>query len=80
MRYYLITIQFNREAGAENRTVPRAFDTRDDAEQAFHEQVAKDMKNDTLGWSLNVVINDTGYAELTKKWVRPIQTEVATEE
>lgn len=70
MKFYLTTIQYNKEAHAENRTVPRVFETLDNAEQAFHEQVGKDMKNATLGGSLNYVTNSLGgvYPNLNKQW------------
>lgn len=81
MRYYLVTIQYNREAQAENRTVPKAFDSLNDAEAEFHSQVAKDMKNSILGWSLNMVINDDGGVYLQKKYVaEPLPIEEPTEE
>lgn len=78
MRYYLLTIQYNRNAEAENRTVPKAFDTLNDAEAEFHSQVAKDMRNATLGWSLNMVINSDGGVYLQKKYIAeplPVETE-----
>ena len=70
MKYYLITIQYNQESKAENRTVPRMYTDLADAEADFYEQVGKDMKNSTLGGSLNLVINSEGgvYPNLNKKW------------
>ena len=72
MRFYLITIQYNAEAGAENRSVPKAFDSLDDAFAEFHSQVSKDMRNATLGWSLNMIVNSEGgtYEKYTEKWTR----------
>ena len=69
MRFYLLTIQYNREAEAENRTAPKAFDSLKDAKAEFHAQVAKDMKNTTLGWSLNMVINSDGGIYEQEKYV-----------
>lgn len=70
MKFYLITIQYNKEAHAENRSVPKMYETLEQAEADFYEQVGKDMKNAKLGGSLNMVINSEGgvYAELNKKW------------
>lgn len=68
MRYYLLTIQYNKEAQAENRTVPKAFDSLDDAMAEFHTQMGKDMKNKTLGWALSMVINSDGGIHASEKW------------
>lgn len=70
MKYYLTTIQYNKVAKAENRTVPKVYTSLEKAEADFHEQVAKDMKNTTLGGSLNYVTNSDGgiYPTLNKKW------------
>lgn len=70
MKFYLTTIQYNKEAKAENRTVPKKYNSLEGAEADFHEQVAKDMKNATLGGSLNYVTNSEGgvYPNLNKKW------------
>lgn len=70
MRFYLTTIQYNKVAKAENRTVPKAYDDLAKAEADFYEQVGKDMKNAVLGGSLNYVTNSEGgvYPDLNKKW------------
>lgn len=68
MRFYLITIQYNKEAKAENRTVPKAYDDLAKAEADFYEQVGKDMKNAVLGGSLNMVINSSGGVHMVKQW------------
>lgn len=70
MKYYLFTVQYNKEKKAENRPQPKAFDNMFDAEAAFHSQVAEDMKNKTLGGSVNKILNDMGseYEGLTKRW------------
>lgn len=70
MKYYLTTIQYNKEAKAENRTVPKMYTELEKAEADFYEQVDKDMKNEKLGGSLNYVTNSEGgiYPELNKKW------------
>lgn len=52
MRFYVHAIQFNKEAQAENRTVPKACDTLNEALTAYHDQLTRDHKNKTLGWSM----------------------------
>ena len=80
MRFYVLAVQYNREAQAENRTVPKAFDNRNEAIAEFHSQLAKDMKNTTLGWSLCMVINDAMGIEAKEKYVAdPVVEEAATE-
>lgn len=68
MRYYLITIQYNKDKDAENRTIPKAYDTKDEAIAAFHKQMGADMTNPTLGWALNMVINSEGGIIKNEKW------------
>ena len=80
MRYYLVTIQYNKESQAENRTVPKAFDTMDEAIAEFHVQMGKDMKNATLGWALSIVFDSNGGIVRDEKWVAPIEVEPQTEE
>lgn len=69
MRYYVFSVQYNKEAEAENRTVPKAFDSLNEAIAEFHTQMAKDMKNTTLGWSLCMVINSDGGIHASEKYV-----------
>lgn len=82
MRYYVIAVQYNRVAEAENRTVPKAYDTFDDAVAEWHRQMANDMKNDTLGWSLCIVLDSNGKMLQREKWTRPVEVveEVPEEE
>lgn len=70
MKYYLTTIQYNKEAKAENRTVPKMYTELEKAEADFYAQVGADMKNEKLGGSLNYVTNSEGgqYPSLNKKW------------
>lgn len=73
MRYYVLSIQYNRVAQAENRTVPKAFDKRENAIKEFHSQMAKDIDNDTLGWSFCMVINSAMGIEASEKWEREVE-------
>lgn len=70
MRYYLVTIQYNREAESENRTVPKAFNTIDEAIAAFHKQMGNDMSNQTLGWAISIVFDNNGEIIKNERWIR----------
>lgn len=74
MRFYVVAIQYNRVAEAENRTAPKAYNTKDEAIAEWHRQLAGDMKNDSLGWSLCMVIDMFGNIIAKERWTR---TEVA---
>ena len=83
MRYYVLAIQYNKEAKAENRTAPKGFDSLNDAKKEFHSQLARDMGNSTLGWSLCMVINEYGgifAQERYKAEVEPEVVDIPTEE
>lgn len=67
-RYYVVFVQHNKEANAENRTVPSAFDTINEALQKFHEQMGNDMKNKTLDWSVGFILDSTGGLLQTERW------------
>lgn len=81
MRYYVIAIQHNKEAQAENRTVPKAYDTRNEAIREFHRQLSTDMNNSTLDWSLCMVVNSEQGIEASERWDEDVtpQVEVAEE-
>lgn len=68
MRYYLFTVQHNAETDSENRSVPKAFDTRKDAVKAYHAQIASDMGNAILDWSINMIINSAMGVEMSEKY------------
>lgn len=76
MRYYLVSIQYNKEAKAENRTVPKAFDSRDEAIAEFHKQMGNDMKNATLGWALSIVFDSNCGIVKEEKWVEEVKPTV----
>ena len=75
MRYYLFTVQYNKDAEAENRSVPKAYDNLNDAMADFHTQMGKDMKNATLGWALSMVIDSNGGIHASEKYVADVVTE-----
>lgn len=78
MRFYVFVVEHNMIAGAENRTVPKAYDSLDDAIAEFHRVLSVDMKNDTLDWALAMVINSEGGIHRNEKWTRPIPEETET--
>lgn len=76
MRYYVFVVQYNKIAQAENRSVPKAFDDRNAAVREFHSQLAKDMGNETLGWSIVMVINSAMGVEMSEKYIAPYVEEI----
>ena len=68
MRYYVVSVQHNKEKDEENRSVPRAFDTELQARQAFHEQLGSDMSNMTLDWSVCMIFTDIGSVIASERW------------
>ena len=77
MRYYLFTIQHNKEKDAENRPIPIGYDTRDEAIAAWHDQRKTDMRNSTLDWAFSMVINSEMGVEADEKSVRESEPEAA---
>lgn len=70
LKFYLDSVQYNKEAKAENRSQTKMFTSKEKAEAEFYNQVGKDMTNEKLGGSVNIVYDSEGhaYSELTKKW------------
>ena len=88
MRYYVVSVQHNKDKDAENRSVPKAFDTELQARQAFHAQLGSDMSNATLDWSVCMIFTDIGSVIASERWEAPVPepeptpepTETVTEE
>ena len=78
MRYYVVSIQHNKEKAAENRSVPKAFDTELQARQAFHAQLGDDMNNTTLDWSVCMIFTDIGSVIASERWEAPEPEPVPT--
>ena len=57
-RYYDTSVEYNKQAKAENRTQPFAFDSIDDAKKKFYTILSQDIGNPTLGWC-NVIMWDS---------------------
>lgn len=71
MRYYVVSVQHNKEKDAENRSVPKVFDTELQARQAFHAQLGDDMSNTTLDWSVCMIFTDIGSVIASERWEVP---------
>ena len=80
MRYYVVSVQHNKEKDAENRSVPRAFDTELQARQAFHAQLGSDMGNAVLDWSVCMIFTDIGSVIASERWEAPEPTPEPTPE
>ena len=78
MRYYVVSVQHNKEKYAENRSVPKAFDTELQARQAFHAQLGDDMSNTTLDWSVCMIFTDIGSVIASEIWEAPESEPVPT--
>lgn len=68
MRFYVVAIQHNKEKNAENRTVPKAFDSEKLAIAEYHRQMSSDMNNTTLDWGIVWVLNSEGSVRMSGKW------------
>lgn len=73
MRYYVVAIQHNKEADAENRSVPKAYDDKLLARQEFHRQLGVDINNSTLDWGVVAILNSDGYLEASEKWEKEVK-------
>lgn len=71
MRYYVVSVQHNKDKDAENRSVPKAFDTELQARQAFHAQLGSDMGNAVLDWSVCMIFTDIGSVIASERWEAP---------
>lgn len=78
MRYYVVSVQHNKEKDAENRSVPKAFDAELQARQAFHAQLGDDMNNTTLDWSVCMIFTDIGSVIASERWEAPEPEPVPT--
>lgn len=78
MRYYVVSVQHNKEKGTENRSVPKAFDTELQARQAFHAQLGIDMGNEVLDWSVCMIFTDIGSVIASERWEAPEQGIIET--
>ncbi len=78
MRYYVVSVQHNKDKDAENRGVPKAFDTELQARQAFHAQLGSDMGNAVLDWSVCMIFTDIGSVITSERWEAPEPVAIET--
>lgn len=71
MKYYLVHIPTQADGTQAISTF--AYDNRDEAEIAFHRELAYDMDVDTVVSTLVMVINDAGNTEMCRKWSAPVE-------
>jgi hypothetical protein len=70
MRFYVVSIQHNMVADAENRSIPKAYDTVNEAVREFHRQLSVDMSNETLDWAICLVFDSRMEIIKAEKWTR----------
>lgn len=75
-RYYVMSVQYNKVVQAENRSVPKGYNTYNEAVREFHNVLASDMKNATLGWSFACIISSDAVMLKAEKWVAEEETPV----
>lgn len=80
IRYYVMFVQHNKEANAENRTVPSGHNDLKEAQQRFYEQMAKDMKNTTLDWSVGYILDNYGNVIESRYWTDIVEEPEPAEE
>ena len=79
MRYFLQTIQHNKEKQALNYDKPKVYDDIQKAESAYAKQYGTDLDNATLDGSVNIVFSEDGI-HFFKAWGTLENTIVPTEE
>lgn len=70
LKFYLDSVQYNKEKKQENRSQTKMFTSKEEVEAEFFASVGNDIKNVTLGGSVTIVYDSEGhnYEDLTKKW------------
>lgn len=79
-RYYVVAVQHNKDANAENRTVPSAYDDLKSAQQKYYEQLGKDMNNATLDWGFCCILDNTGNQLDSRYWTDIVEEPEPAEE
>lgn len=72
-RYYVTSVEFNKNVQAENRTQPFAFDDIDSAKQKFYATLASDIKNATLSWCNVIMWDNYGNMIQHEYWHEQVQ-------
>lgn len=67
-RFYVTSIEFNKQAQAENRTVPFSFASIDEAKKKFYTILGQDIGNASLSWCNVILWDDRGDMLLHEYW------------
>lgn len=59
-RYYVMSVEYNKVAQAENRTQPRAYDSLNDAIARLHEVMKNDMTTESTAWAVCYIVDNFG--------------------
>lgn len=71
MKYYLLHIPTATDGTQAISTF--AYNSKDEAEIAFHRELAYDMDAPTVVETLVMVINEAGNVEMCRKWSAPTE-------
>lgn len=72
-RYYVTSVEFNTEAKAENRSIPKSFDKIDLAKKEFYSRLGNDIGNEKLGWCHVILWNKYGEILMREYWERTVE-------
>ena len=72
MRYYVFSVETNKE-GVENRSQPKAYDTRNEAVRQYHKTLSEDMGNSNIATAIVMVINSAMGVEVSEKYVADVE-------
>lgn len=67
-KFYVTSVEFNKQAQAENRTVPFSFSNIDDAKKKFYTILGSDIGNPTLSWCNVILWDNYGNLILREYW------------
>lgn len=67
-RFYVTSVEYNKQAQAENRTVPFAFNTIDEAKKKFYTVLGQNIGNASLSWCNVILWDNYGNLILREYW------------
>lgn len=67
-RYYVTSVEFNKVAQAENRSVPSAFDSLDKAKAKFYTTLANNINNNTISDAVVIMFDSNGNKVMSEHW------------
>lgn len=79
MRYYLVRIAYNKQAQAEDRPQPTAYNTWDEALKAFHSFMTQNILGSTIGWCMAMITTPYGTVEKVERWEEHTEPETVEE-